>query len=47
MKFEIINGLTGEAGFTHSNVSDMDLNRTPAWMLVSKNVLSFSLSYGI
>jgi len=47
MKYEIINGLTGEAGFTHSNVSDREFHRTPAWMLGSKNVLSFSLSYGI
>lgn len=47
LKYEIIHGLTGQIGFSHSNINDQELNRTPGWMLGSNNVFSFSAGYGI
>ena len=47
LKYEIIHGLTGQLVFTHSNISDRELNRTPDWMLGSNNVFSFSVGYGL
>ena len=47
LKYEIIHGLTGQLGITHSNISDNELNRTPEWMTGSNNVFSFSVGYGL
>jgi hypothetical protein len=47
LKYEMIHGLTGQLGISHSNISDQELNRTPAWMLGSNNTFSVSFGYGI
>ena len=47
LKYEIINSLIGQLRFIHSNISDQDVNRTPAWMLGSNEGFSVSLGYGL
>ena len=46
-KYEIINNLIGQVSFIHSNISDQDVSRTPAWMLGSNEGYSVSLGYGL
>ena len=47
LKYEMIHGLTGQLGISHSNISDQELGRTPAWMLGNHNTFSVSLGYEI
>jgi len=47
VKYEIINGLTGELNFTHSKITDNELNRTPEWMLGTNDILNLSVGYGL